>query len=117
MSLDSNLTADVRRQGQEQTETLRMIAYENYPSKRSCRLLLPPAPVFLLTRRGRRSPLPSLAKLHDPEAGVNVVEVDQPVLRLRAPAERQVRTIALCVSGPDATDFASLPIQVPAQLA
>src|SRR5207245_1712278 len=76
----------------------------------SCRLLLPPASCscFLLPRCGRRSFLLSLAKLHNPQAGVNVVEINQPVLRLRAPAEWQVRTIAFCVSGPEATDFASL---------
>src|ERR1700720_1905891 len=126
MSLDSSRRQEAGAGGMRQEEQTKApwddrssgaIRAVNYPSKRPavCSCLLPP--FFLLPRCGRRSFFLSLAQLHDPQAGVNVVEIDQPVLRLRAPTEGQVGAIALRVSGPEATDFASLPIQIAAQLA
>src|SRR5215213_534057 len=56
-------------------------------------------------------------ELHDPQSRVDVVEIDQAIVRLRAPRERQVRTEALGIAGPDARDLAALPVKIAAQLA
>jgi len=53
------------------------------PAVCSCRLLL-----LLPSRRGRRSFLDQLAELHDPDATVDVVKVDQAVMWLCTPGER-----------------------------
>src|ERR1041385_4408163 len=72
--------------------------------------------LFLMSRRGRRSLLDLLPKLHNPQPGVDVVEVDQSVVRLRAPGERQVRTEAVRIAGIDARDLATLSIKITTQL-
>src|ERR1051326_6082514 len=70
----------------------------------------------LMSRRGRRSLLDLLPKLHNPQPGVDVVEVDQSAVRLRAPGERQVRTEAVRIAGIDARDLATLSIKITTQL-
>src|ERR1041385_5605272 len=72
--------------------------------------------LFLMSRRGRRSLLDLLPKLHNPQPGVDVVEVDQPVVRLRAPGEREVRTEAVRIARPHACNLTTLSIKITAQL-
>src|SRR4051794_13499368 len=52
----------------------------------------------------------------DPDARVDVVEVDQPVVRLRAPGERLVWPVPIRIPRPEPRDLAALPIEIAAQL-
>src|SRR5438477_8369158 len=70
-----------------------------------------------LSRRGRRSFLDLISELDDPKARVDVVKIDQAVVRLRAPGEGQIGAITFDVTGPDSTNLAALSIQVAASFA
>src|SRR6266496_1678652 len=70
-----------------------------------------------LSRRGRRTFLDLIAKLHNPQSRVDVVEINQAVVRLRAPGERKIRAIAFDVAGPNSANLAALAIEVAAQFA
>src|SRR5688572_18041300 len=50
-----------------------------------------------------------------PDSSVDVVEVDQPIVRLRSPGERNVRPESFRVSRPQASHLASLPVEISAQ--
>ena len=55
--------------------------------------------------------------LYDPEASVNVVEVNQSMVWLSSPRERQVGPEPLWIAGPQPPDLPSLPVKLTAQLA
>src|SRR5580692_9022437 len=66
------------------------------------------------------------AQFRDPQSRVNVVEIHQAVEQwaiaryragLSSPSERQIRTIAFGVSGPEAGNFAALAIEIATQFA
>src|SRR5205823_11342459 len=76
-----------------------------------------PRPGCLLALTLRRRFLLDLRQARDPDSAVDVVEIDQPFVRLRTPGEREVGTPALGIARPEARNFPALPIQVAAQLA
>src|SRR5437763_10217437 len=83
-------------------------------------LLLPPAPAVCLLFprlccRTRISSRP--AEFGNPQSGVDVVEEDQAVARLRAPGEGHVGAETVEAAGPEVCDLASLTIEVAAQFA
>src|SRR5882757_558338 len=51
-----------------------------------------------------------LAKLNNPQARVNVVHVDEPLVGKRAPSEGKIRPEAKGISGPKMSNFASLVV-------
>src|SRR5436305_11885510 len=74
-------------------------------------------PNVSLSRCGSRTFLDLISELHDPKPRVDVVEIDQSIVRLRAPGEWQIRAVAFDVAGPNAANLAALSIQVAAQFA
>lgn len=70
-----------------------------------------------LSRHRRRTFLDLISELHNPEARVNVIEIDQAIVWLRASGERKIRAVTFDVAGPDSANLAALSIQVAAQFA
>ena len=58
-----------------------------------------------------------LAEPRDPEAAVNVVNVDEAFVRERAPREGKIGTKRGSVAGPEVRDFPALIVEFAAQLA
>src|SRR5262245_22735147 len=67
--------------------------------------------------RGRRAFLLRLTELHNPDAGVDIIEKDVIAELSSAPGERKVRTEPLRVAGPQTRDLSALPVEVAAQFA
>src|SRR5215470_14895484 len=72
---------------------------------------------FLQRRDRSRAFEFGLAELGDPDAGVDVVEVDVAVPGLRAPGEREIRAETPGVAGPEAGNFAALRVEVATKFA
>ena len=58
-----------------------------------------------------------LAKARDPEAPVDVVNIDEASIRERTPRERKIGTKRPRIPGPEVRDFPSLIVEFAAQLA
>src|SRR5215469_51635 len=58
-----------------------------------------------------------LAKACDPEAAVEVVNIDEASVRERTPRERKIGTKRPGIAGPEVSDFPALIVEFAAQLA
>src|SRR6186713_2086688 len=70
-----------------------------------------------LPRRRSRAFLNLLAELHYPQPGVDIVEVDQPIVRLRAPSQWQIRSKALRIARPNSSKLTTLPVEITSKFA
>ena len=70
-----------------------------------------------LSRRGRRSFFDLVAEFNNPKSRVDVVEINQTIVRLCAPHERQIWTVRIRIATPQSSDFPALAIEIITQLA
>src|SRR5262249_13716988 len=63
------------------------------------------------------SPIFRIHQLRDPQACVDVIEINQTLVWLRTPREWCIRTDPFQVTGPEPAHLAALPIQISSKLA